>query len=55
MVVRNSLCWRGEELAHSEHLVLVRTKEGYTLARVLQQGLVESADSLIAQENIRVF
>jgi hypothetical protein len=44
-----------KESAHREHLILAWIKGGYTLARVLQRGLVGSNDSPIPQENITVF
>jgi hypothetical protein len=52
VVVSDSSRRKGEESARSEHLVIVRTKGGYTLALVLQRGLVESAISLILQEKV---
>jgi hypothetical protein len=38
--------------SRSEHLFLARTKVSDTLARVLQRGLVESADSSIPREKL---
>jgi hypothetical protein len=51
-VVRDPPHQRGKGPPHSEHLVLARTKGNDTLAWVLQQGLVESADSSIPREKL---
>ena len=54
-VVGDSLQRGGEESTHREHLILAQIKGSYTLARVLQRGLVGSGDSPIPRESIIVF
>ena len=44
-----------KKLTRREHLILAQIKGDYTLARVLQWGLVGSGDSLIPRQNITAF
>jgi hypothetical protein len=53
MVVSDSPHRSDKESAHSEHLVLTRTKGIYTIARVLQRGLVKSVDSSIPRKKLQ--
>jgi hypothetical protein len=51
-VSRDPLRRSGKGSSRSEHLVLARTKGSDTLVRVIQRGLVESADSSIPREKL---